>query len=1078
MTFKDLVDKKYEERVLLTAPIEPVDALTFITSHKWLGERPFPFQSLVLKLLYGLWEKYPITEEEQKIIDILKTEWNIDLDLEHRNAKQVIEVLILVIGRRGSKSSVVSWIASYEAYKLVCKGNPQKYYNIRERHPIHILNCASDGEQAKETFNLIKDNIKKLEFFQKYIDFEKDNETELRVFSPYDLFLNSQIKKFNEGKPKGSMKKNLLRGSICIESVTTSAATKRGKAIQCVSGDTLIFTEKGIIPIRDVVQCNEETVLNKKIQLYGNTGKAITSHVMCSGEKESIKITTKFGFDLVGTRDHKILTMSSENNIEYKELNSLKEGDWVYIQKGQNYFGNLKNFEFNYNYWDEYKGNKEKEIKCEICGKFFKLINEDHLHTHKITLHQYKERYAKTPLYTFNFWRKCNRYKDVKVPKKMSKELARLLGYLVAEGNVTEKTQISISNTNKEILNDIKYCIKKCFPDVKYIYEKSTSISKFKATKKCFSIIICSKKVRKFLEFIGIDYVNSYKKEIPWCILQSPKEIVKEFLKAYFDGDGCVEPGDKNSGGCLSMHTVSEKLAHQLQILLLNFGIISSKRTIKRSNVIYAISVHSNDILLYAKEIGTLHTYNTLRLDFLVKKLQKRKHSKPKRFVITVEKGIWDKIVKKENSSRQLMYDVTVPKTHNFTSNGFISHNCLSFDEMAHFSRSSYRKRTLEFIDAPQTDHAMWVALTPSVKDFGDDGLIIAISSPSEKAGEFYSLYCSAGGKEQTKTEEVYKNQKYLMLQLATWEANPKYERKSFDDDFRKDPVSAAMEYGAHFGEPSSTFLNPEKIDNMVIPTAPILLKGRPGQLYIITVDPASKSDTYAIAWGHREDRPQERYWIDGLKGFEPTVKLLEDGKIVMERIDPDVVMEFLLKLIANLSVMGKQVIEICYDQWSSIDSVNKLRKMKLPAFETTFTNSYKSEMFGTFLEQLNQNNVFCYGIDESPLENWPGKLKLELKYLQKIISGGTVYYAAPTSGPVTSDDFCVVSANLIHRLNLRKDMSSKVIRELHKSLGGMPISLGTSHPPTKGGSLWNMKKGKNLKDRVGGKRSFDRRNW
>ena len=639
MTFKDLVDKKYEERVLLTAPIEPVDALTFITSHKWLGERPFPFQSLVLKLLYGLWEKYPITEEEQKIVDILKTEWNIDLDLEHRNVKQVIEVLILVIGRRGSKSSVVSWIASYEAYKLVCKGNPQKYYNIRERHPIHIRNCASDGEQAKETFNLVKDNIKKLEFFQKYIDFDKDNETELRLFSPYDLFLNSQIKKFNEGRPKGSMKKNLLRGSICIESVTTSAATKRGPAIQ-----TLIF------------------------------------------------------------------------------------------------------------------------------------------------------------------------------------------------------------------------------------------------------------------------------------------------------------------------------------------------------------------------------------------------------------------------------------------------------DEFAHFSRASYRKRIAELLDAPQTDHAMWTALTPAVKDFGNDGLIIAISSPSEKAGEFYSLYCSAGGKEQSEKDKGYKNINYLMLQLSTWQANPnpQYSKISLDGEFHKDPSSAAMEYGAHFGEPSSTFLNPEKIDSMVISGAPILLKGRPGQLYIITVDPASKSDTYAIAWGHREDRPEERYWIDGLKGFEPTIKKLEDGKIVMERIDPDVVMDFLLNLITNLSVMGKQVMEICYDQWSSIDSVNKLRKMKLPAFETTFTNSYKGEMFGTFLEQLNQGNVFCYGVDESPLENWPGKLRLELKYLQKIISGGTVYYAAPTSGPVTSDDFAVTTANLVHRLNLRKDMSSKVIRELHRQLGGMPISLGTSHPPQKGGSLWGSKrKNDNIRDRLRGKNSlFDKRNW
>jgi len=636
MIFKDIVNKKYGDRVALTAPVEPVDVLAFVTSHKWLGERPFPFQSLLLKLLYGLWEKYPITEKEQEILDALKSEWGIDLDLENRNVNQVIDVLVLVIGRRGSKSSITSWIAAYEAYKLLCKGNPQKYYKMRERHPIHILNCASDGEQAKETFNLIKENIKKLEFFQKYIDFDKDNETELRLFSPYDLFLNSQIRKFNETRKKGTMKKNILRGSLCVESITTAAATKRGKAIQ-----TLIF------------------------------------------------------------------------------------------------------------------------------------------------------------------------------------------------------------------------------------------------------------------------------------------------------------------------------------------------------------------------------------------------------------------------------------------------------DEFAHFGRAKYRKKTLEVVEAPQTDHAMWVALTPSVKDFGDDGLIIAISSPTEKAGEFYGLYCLAGGKEQNESEKLPPNPRYLMLQLSTWQANPKYVRENFDEDYRKDPVSAAMEYGAHFGEPASSFLNPEKVDSMTATGAPILLRGRSGQLYIITVDPASTSDTYMIAWGHREDRPSERYWVDGMKGFEPTVKNIGGGKFVVERIDPDVVMEFLLGLISNLNVMGKQVMEICYDQWQSVDSVNKLRKMRLPAFETTFTNQYKGAMYGTFLEKLNQGQVFCYEIDSSPAEMWVPKLKLELKYLQKIISGGTTYYTAPTSGPVTSDDCADVVSNLVYRLALRKDLSSKMIRQLHKQLGGVPIPLGTAHPPIKGRGLWGIrKKKKDIQNRIRGKKSFERRKW
>src|SRR3990172_5430407 len=149
LSFKNAVKQQYLDRGKATAPIPEVDAYIFCTASKYLGERLFPWQTLAIKIIYGLWEKYPIDKEEQEVIDHLKNEWHIDFDLEHRNINQFIEILILVLGRRSGKSSEISFIQTYEAYKLICKGDPQRYYSIRDRHPIWIVNTAKDGEQAQ-----------------------------------------------------------------------------------------------------------------------------------------------------------------------------------------------------------------------------------------------------------------------------------------------------------------------------------------------------------------------------------------------------------------------------------------------------------------------------------------------------------------------------------------------------------------------------------------------------------------------------------------------------------------------------------------------------------------------------------------------------------------------------------------------------------------------------------------------------------------------------------------------------------------------------------------------------------------
>lgn len=606
-SFKETVDKKYQERYEATAPIKEVDALTFVTSSKFLDERPFPFQSLVLKLLYGLWEKYPISEEEQKLLDIFKHNWGININVAEKDPNQFIEILILVLGRRSGKTSLISFIQTYEAYKLICKGDPQKYYGIRRRHPIEITNCAADADQAKSPFTLVKNNIKRLEFFKPYIDYTKDNESELRLFTPADLLENQKIQKRNEDRSKGTPRANLLEGSIIIKAIATSASSKRGNAI--------------------------------------------------------------------------------------------------------------------------------------------------------------------------------------------------------------------------------------------------------------------------------------------------------------------------------------------------------------------------------------------------------------------------------------------------------IS---LTFDEFAHFDRAKLSGSNTTDADIltemPHTDYAMFKALTPSVKDFGKDGKILVISSPKEKGGEFYKLYCDSGGREQINPNMVEPNPNYLMLQWATWEANPTKKYEDFEGDFKKDPLGATMEYGAHFGELSSTFMDASKVDAMVSVNKCLTTWGEYGRSYIMAVDPASKGDTYAVAWGHSETNHHGHitYYIDGIFGFRPEHKFIE-GKTLRVLINPDKVLNFITGVANSLINGGGTVLEICYDQWSSASSIFALQKLGYTAFETTFTNKYKSEMYGDFLEKLNLGQIVCFGApaNDPPAahqvdfsQNWHEQAKLELKYLEKVTSGNTTYYGAPNSGPVTTDDVADVIANVVHRLVLRNSPNAQNLKKIYQQSG------------------------------------------
>ncbi len=105
---------------------------------------------------------------------------------------------------------------------------------------------------------------------------------------------------------------------------------------------------------------------------------------------------------------------------------------------------------------------------------------------------------------------------------------------------------------------------------------------------------------------------RSWQKTVPLCIRQGTKEVVAAFLRGLFDTDGSIS----EQKFTIEYSSCSEKLAEEVQILLLNFG-INSRRKFKKNSKrgSWQLTILGRESKnLFAKEIGFSHPKKKARL--------------------------------------------------------------------------------------------------------------------------------------------------------------------------------------------------------------------------------------------------------------------------------------------------------------------------------------------------------------------------------------------------------------------------------------------------------------------------------
>lgn len=375
-----------------------------------------------------------------------------------------------------------------------------------------------------------------------------------------DLFLDL-IKRPDGGINLHSDQRVLLRSTTRFFSVYGCFPRGYGK---CVAGDTMVFTDKGIIEMGSIFD-NNESLIEKTYTLDTsvinmNGQKTAAPLGIYDGYHQTKKITTSDGYTIEGTYVHPLLVMTKSGIIEWKKLKDIAVGDYVVLNRNNNLWGN----------------NLDIAVNDKLLCWSNSLSNSQRSH---LTIRE--------------------------MPNTMTVDLAYFLGLLVGDGYLNSDATIGFSNIDCDILSSYRRIASELF---------GSDVHKNKGND-CDHFIYDTY-LRKYLELIGIPVCKAHTKVIPECILRSNKECAYAFVRGLFDTDGTVD------NKIVSFTSVSLKLVRQVQMVLLNAGMISrlKTKTDKSGHTSYTLFISGDDVKLFAKEIGFGCQRKNTRLSALVSK--------------------------------------------------------------------------------------------------------------------------------------------------------------------------------------------------------------------------------------------------------------------------------------------------------------------------------------------------------------------------------------------------------------------------------------------------------------------------
>jgi len=160
-----------------------LDIIEFCQSSVHLNIKLYPIQKFVLKLVFSI----PLSDDISHDPIILRDKFNEEvvrifnseiefLDFLYNegyiNSKEFddpLTELYLIIGRRGTKTTLSSIISAYSIYVILCEDSPQRYFGLVEASEIGISICSNITKNASRQLRELSSMVYSSKWFQPFL---------------------------------------------------------------------------------------------------------------------------------------------------------------------------------------------------------------------------------------------------------------------------------------------------------------------------------------------------------------------------------------------------------------------------------------------------------------------------------------------------------------------------------------------------------------------------------------------------------------------------------------------------------------------------------------------------------------------------------------------------------------------------------------------------------------------------------------------------------------------------------------------------------------------------------------------